>query len=240
MNKEHFFPVWLVERTGTVRDGISWGGRDGVSALNATLPLCERCNSDFGREIESPMSRVFDDIEARKGLSDNEAELVVRWMWKFEGLWWVFTHPRHVYTVKYTLRERILRPIDDIRGQLTLAISLAETRDPDFSEGSLGIDSLNIHNAISVAGVFSRVAIVVCLSAFEDEVPGVFSKYQLAPKRQTDTGDAKLFYPAVGFPTCTDAVALLRALGPRLSSLHDGLGNQWRKQLANKRGNNAS
>lgn len=221
MNKEHYFPVWLIERTGTVREGIAWAGRDNVSALSATLPLCTRCNSDFGRELESPMARVFDDLEAGRGISDEEAELIVRWMWKFEGLAWVFHHPRANYTERYTLRERVLRPIDEIREVLMLAIGIAEKRDPDFEEGAMGIDSSNAHNAVFVSGVFSRVAILVSLSLFEDAIPPVFSKYRFAPHREHSAARAKLFYPAIGFPTCTAAIGLMKSISPHFSRLHD-------------------
>ena len=231
MNKEHYFPVWLIERTATVREGIAWAGRDRVSALSATVPLCTRCNSDFGRELESPMTRVFDDLEAGRGISDEEAELIVRWMWKFEGLAWVFHHPRAIYTERYTLRERVLRPIDDIRGSLILAIGIAEKRDPDFEEGAMGIDSFNVHNAVFVSGVFSRVAVLVSLSVFEDDIPSVFSKYRLAPNRDHIAAKAKLFYPAVGFPTCTAAIGLMKSISPPLSMLHDEHGDTLRAAM---------
>jgi hypothetical protein len=234
MNKEHYFPVWLIERTGTVREGIEWAAQKNVSALSATLPLCVRCNSDFGRELENPMARVFDDMENGRVLSDEEAELVVRWMWKFEGLAWVFHHPRAVYTQRYTLRDRVLRPIDDIRGNITLAIGLAEQRDSDFEEGAMGIDSFNVHNAVFVSGVFSRVALLVSLSLFDDEIPSVLSKYRLAPHRECATSKAKLFFPAVGFPTCTIAIGMMKAISPTLSNLHDQHGEHMKATIRNK------
>ncbi len=221
MNKEHFFPVWLIEKTSTVRDGITWMSGRRISALSATLPLCTRCNSDFGRELEGPMARVFDDLEAGRGISDEEAELIVRWMWKFEGLGWIFHYPQHIYSERYTLRERVLNPIDELRGNLTVAIALAEQRDPAFEEGALGIDSFNVHNAVFVSGVFSRIAVLVSLSMFDDAIPAVFSKYHLAPHREHSTATAKLFFPAIGFPTCMTAIVLMKAISPVLSRLHD-------------------
>jgi len=174
------------------------------------------------------MARVFDDIEAGRGISDEEAELIVRWMWKFEGLAWVFHHPRDVYTQRYTLRDRVLRPIDDIRGNLTLAIGLAEQRDPEFEEGAMGIDSFNVHNAVFVSGVFSRIAILVSLSIFDEDIPVVFSKYRLARHRDHSTTKAKVFFPAVGFPTCTAAIGTMKAISPTLSVLHDEYGERMR------------
>jgi hypothetical protein len=225
MNKEHYWPRWLIERTGTDQENsIDWMGEKRVSALSATLPLCVDCNSAFGRELEAPMARIFDDIEAGRGLSDQEAEIAVRWMWKFEGLAWMFHHPSHIYTRRYTLRDRVLMPLDDIRGKLTLAIGLAEQRDPEFKDGAMGIDSNNLSNAIFVSGVFSRTAILISLSAFDDQVPAVLSKYHLSPHRNEETANAKLFYPAVGFPTCTAAIGMMRTISPALSHLHDEYG----------------
>ena len=226
ITKEHYFPVWLIDRTQTHADGIAWGGKENVPALAATVPLCKRCNDDFGREIESPMARIFDDLEAGRGVSDLEAELFVRWLWKFEGLSWRFKHPRHVYAQRYSLRERVLLPIDELRGQLLLCIALAEKRDPQFAEGAMGIDSENVHNAIFVSGVFSRIAVLVSLAIFEEDIPAVFSKYRLAPRRGEPTADTKLFFPATSIPTCTVAIALMMGISARLSEMHDKFGEE--------------
>lgn len=231
MNKEHYFPVWLIERTNTVREGIAWAGKENIPALSATVPLCKRCNSDFGREIESPMAKIFDDIEAGRGLSDTEAELIVRWMWKFEGLAWIFSNPQHRYTERYSLRDRVLLPIDGIRGQITLAVGLAKNRDSDFVEGAMGIDSFNRQNAIFVSGVFSRVAIAVVLSEISDKLPDAFSKYQLQPTRNSQLGEAKLFFPKEGFDTCTEAVYWLKLVSPSISLLHDQYGEKLRARI---------
>jgi hypothetical protein len=114
-NKEHPFPQWLITRTKTDRTSIRWIPGNRIPADEATLPLCRQCNRDFGDQLEAPMSRILDDIEADRGLSDNEAELIVRWLWKIEGLLWHVSHPTHDYSSKYTLRERVLRPLDAIR-----------------------------------------------------------------------------------------------------------------------------
>lgn len=231
MTREHFYPMWLIERTQTFREGIAWGGKPNVPASAATVPLCHRCNRDFGRELESPMAQIFDDIEAGQGLSDHEAEIVIRWLWKFEGLAWIFQNPRHIYTKKYTLRQRVLQPIDEIRGQLMLCVALAERRDPEFEEGALGIDSFNADNAIFVSGVFSRVALLVCLAELEEYVPAVLSKYRLAPTRESASAQAKLFHPAIGIPTCSDAIAMMQGISPVLSRLHDEIGEEMRRGL---------
>ena len=90
----------------------------------------------------------------------------------------------------------------------------------------MGIDSFNVHNAIFVSGVFSRIAVLVTLRPFDDEVPDSFSKYHLLPKRDGETGASKLFFPKTGFQTCTNAIMLLKAISPHISRLHDAFGKQ--------------
>lgn len=120
MNQEHFWPRWLIDRTGTHATGVKWLGRK-VSPRRTTIPICESCNSEFGRELEAPVSQLFGDIENGRGLSDAEAELLVRWMWKFEGYAWKLNHLEGVYSTKCTLRERVVGPIYQLRGDIVLA-----------------------------------------------------------------------------------------------------------------------
>src|SRR6266498_2812771 len=134
--------------------------------MTATFPLCVACNSDFGQGLEVPVARIFEDLEQGKGISDLEGELLVRWLWKLEGLGWIFEFSGGRYNDKYTLRQRVLHPIDDIRGQLTLAIALVEKIDPDFGDAPMGLDSRCLHSAIFVSGVFSKVAVMVVLAPF--------------------------------------------------------------------------
>lgn len=219
MNREHFWPRWIIRKTGTYRTSVRWGEKK-VNPLTATLPLCEKCNSDLGKGLEGPVAQIFEDLERGKGISDLEAELLVRWLWKLEGLGWIFQFPEGRYSERYTLRERILHPIDDIRGQLTLAIALVEKIDPDYDDAPLGIDSECQHSAIFVSGVFSKVAVMVLLAPFEHLIPAMFSQYRLAAKRDAISG-AKLFYPQTGFSLCTQAVGVTTLASRKLTMLHD-------------------
>lgn len=220
INKEHFWPQWLIERTGTHRTSVRLTPTKRVNPKALVVPLCGRCNTDFGRELEAPVSRIFEDLESGKGISDVEAELLIRWLWKFEGLFWIFTHPENKYTEKYSLRERVLQPIDDARSELSLAISLAEEIDPSFGDAPMGIDSWNEYDATFVAGVFSRVAIMVLRQRFEPDVPSEFTVYRLGDRNATDRA-AKLLYPKIGFRTCVEAVNITRNAGLYLSHAHD-------------------
>jgi hypothetical protein len=219
INKEHYWPKWLIHRTGTGKTTIKWGDKQ-IRPFAATLPMCSDCNTEFGRDLEGPVSRLFEEIETGKGLTDFEAELFVRWLWKMEGLAWNFHHPEHKYSEKYTLRERVLYPIDGLRPKLKLAISLLDRIDDDFEDKPMGLDALNQVNAIFVIGVLSYIAVMVLHEDFEKYVPPEFTVYGLAEKRLGGI-DAKVFFPKTGFETCTDAVVACRKIGPFLAYLHD-------------------
>lgn len=100
MTKEHTWPKWLAERA-QVRSGINWYTGVKISPAAGTIPLCDECNHQFGAQLEEPVSRIFASMEAGLGLSDLEAEMLVRWLWKFEGLFWNalnFSHPTKRYS----------------------------------------------------------------------------------------------------------------------------------------------
>ena len=234
MNKEHFWPKWLIEKTRTDRTGVKWVDGKKIPPSRATIPICTRCNNDFGRYLESPTAKIFDDLENERGISDNEAELLVRWLWKFEGLHWNILHPNDRYTRSRTLRNRVLNPIVDIRGDLVLAISLIRKMSDPSRDMPLGIDSYNEKSAIFVAGVFSHIAIMVLLKQFENIVPHFFSKYHL--KQNADTSsEAKLFYPSTGFSDEIQAIGVAKQVSEVLSAAHD----QFSVKLVTMYGNNA-
>jgi hypothetical protein len=222
MTKEHFFPQWLIERTGTDKTGIKWINGIRIPARAATVPLCVRCNKHLGDELEGPVARIFSDLESGQGLSDREVELLVRWLWKFEGLAWKLANPGGKYTTKYTLIERVLQPIDEIRGSLILAIGMIEKIDPGFGDSPMGIDSFNRLNAIFVAGVFLSVALMVLLEDFASLVPPEFSQYHFMTKSDASSG-VKLFYPKVGFSDETEAIVKTKLAASMLSDVHDRL-----------------
>lgn len=220
MNKEHLFPAWLIHRTGTHKTGIRWGPKPNVPALAVTLPLCTKCNADFGRELELPVARVFDDIEGGRGLSDAEAELLIRWMWKTMGLAWIASNPGRRYTPKYTLRERVLFPIDNLRGRLVLGVALFAEPHPDSEDLPMGLDSPTLHDAIFVSGVFSRIAMMCVLESFENLIPGQFGRLRLATQRDR-LHAGKLYYPPTSFRDDVEAVQVTQLASVRLSLVHD-------------------
>jgi hypothetical protein len=226
MTKEHIWPRWLIQRTGTHATSVRFTADKRINPQKMTIPLCSPCNNAFGVHLEQPVSRIFDDLEAGHGLNAAEVELLIRWLWKFEGLFWLINNAQHTYSEKYTLSQRVLQPIDEVRNELTLAAALAERIDPEFGDAPMGVDSYNHENAIFVAGVFSRVALMVLLRRFEGQVPDQFSLYRLGALDAPDRA-SKLFHPKTGFATCTEAVGVTAKVGPFLSYLHDtrGLGH---------------
>ncbi|MDT7042405.1 hypothetical protein [Candidatus Nitronereus thalassa] len=220
MNKEHIFPKWLILRTRTNQSGIRWGGKHDVPALACTFPLCEDCNTAFGKELEGPVSMLFEEIEQGRGITDFEAELLIRWMWKIEGLAWIANHPDVLYSEKYTLRERVLFPIDDIRGRLILGVALIKELHPESDDFPMGVDSTNEYSVVFVSGVFSRVATMTVLDEFETMIPSQFGRYRLAPVRQQLQG-GKLFYPPTSFKDDVEAVGVTKIASDRISVSHD-------------------
>ena len=220
-SKEHLFPQWLIKKTGTDKTTIQWLGK-WLPPLSCTLPICEDCNNEFNKKLEQSFQKIFSDLESGRGISDNKAELLVRWMWKTYGIAWCVTNSSDDYTHTYNLRERALYPINNMRGSISIAISLIENIDSSFSGAPMGFDSVNNKDCIFVSGVFSKIAIMVFLDIFVEEIPSNFCIYRLFSKRE-NFGYIKTFYPKVGFKTCTDAVGITRLCSIRLSELHDNL-----------------
>ena len=228
MNKEHVFPEWLIRRTGTDKTGIRWGKVKSMPALSATLPLCKECNSAFGAQLESPTAALFSRLESGGGLSDHDFELLIRWMWKIQGLSWIATHPNDRYTDLYTLRERVLSPIDSIRPRLVFGIALVAGLHPESRDYPMGIDAVTQVDAVFVSGVFLRIAMMVVIDRFAELVPAQFLKYRLA-ERRSSLLSGRLIHPPTSFRDDVEAVGVTAIASRALSQAHD----VWALQLQN-------
>jgi hypothetical protein len=229
MTKEHVWPRWLTERAEIRAEGVRWGDGRLVAPSSATLPLCADCNHAFGAELEEPVSRIFEEMERGAGISDPDAEMLVRWLWKFEGLFWnaaYFTHPELRYSDRWTLKERILGPsMTEIRPALVLAAALIEKNDEGHTDWPVGLDSpITDFNSIFVAGVFCRTAIMVLLDRFVHLVPQRFGTYRLAASR--GSADEKVLFPPAGFETCRDAIAETFAVAEALAREHEAFSRE--------------
>lgn len=112
MTKENFWPKWLIKHTNMTKHKISWWKGNEVYPLTATIPLCGPCNWALGSEIEGAMQQILIDIENGNGISDNEAEIFIRWCWKLEGFAWRLYRPPGNYSEVYNVRDRVLKLLD--------------------------------------------------------------------------------------------------------------------------------
>jgi hypothetical protein len=137
-----------------------------------------------------------------------------------KGLSWIATNPQGKYTRAAKLRERVLYPINQIRPNLVLALCLIRTNTPPSGEQPMGIDADTEHDAMFVSAVFSRLAMMVSLSLFEDLIPRQYDRYHLAPARDVSL-QQKIFFPRVGFEHGDEAVNVSITSSRMLSAAHD-------------------
>ncbi|MAZ01597.1 MAG: hypothetical protein CMN56_00495 [Sneathiella sp.] len=221
MNKEHYWPEWLIEYANIGNSKVYWLGKN-IKPGAATIPLCIECNSAFGTQLEGPMKSIFDDLDSGKGLSDKEAELTIRWLWKFEGISWSINHISHPtlrYSEKWTLIDRVLgKSFGDYRDDFCLAVGVAKKNDEGFSEWPVGLDSgIAIQNSVFVSGVFYKFAIMSLDAQFKHLVP---KEFQLIQLKKTPTME-KEYFPDAQFDTIRNAVKITQAASIKLCLSHE-------------------
>jgi hypothetical protein len=218
MSREHFWPQWLIEKTST--KSVRWvAGR--INPLSATIPLCVECNSLLGKELESPVCQIFREIDGDFGISDYEAELLVRWLWKFESFYFLLENPRYNYSPHVSFKERVLSRLGSIRGFLALAVSRIHHIDEVYGDEPMGIDSHNEENAIFVSGVFSRIALMVVSREAIHLIPKNFSIHLLDYRVEHSLLHAKTFHPKIGFKDDTEAVGVTKSCSKSLQEYHE-------------------
>lgn len=218
-NKEHFTPKWLITLSETTNTLVKWAGHE-VPAINVTIPLCEECNTAFGNNLEGHVAKIFEQLENGLGITDYQAELLVRWMWKFEGVHWHLRNDTGLYSEKYTLKQRVLQNIDAIRPNITLSVSIIDHIRPEYTDRPMGIDSMTEYSGLFVSGVFSMLAIITSHRKFDKYIPSNFTSYHLA-KKLNKKKKTKVFYPKTGFIDDSQAVGVTVSTSKVLEVLHD-------------------
>lgn len=209
MNKEHIFPQWLLDHTKTRKDMFDWVYRK-VPADQATVPLCEECNSQLGTELEGPVKAIFNAIESGEGFNDNDAELLIRWMWKIAGLFYWSICNEHWKYGFITLKEHVLSKIALPRSRISIAISLIEDAYEDFGNAPVGLDAFSFYSNIYAAGVFSKLCIVVVYSGFAKYInQDKWTIYQLSDCSLVLNPNNKI-YPRTGFKTGSSAIKYMK------------------------------
>lgn len=209
MNREHIFPKWLLQHTNTRKDMFGWiYGK--VPADQATVPLCEECNSKLGTELEGPVRTIFNAIESGEGFNDNDAELLIRWMWKIVGLfYWTICNKQWKYGF-ITLKEHVLSRIILPRSRISLALSLIEDPNEEYGCAPVGLDAFSFYSNIYAVGVFSKLCIVVFHSSFEKYIDqNIWTVYRLSDHPMVLNPQNKV-YPQYGFKTGSSALQYMK------------------------------
>jgi hypothetical protein len=92
----------------------------------------------------------------------------------------------------------------------------------------MGLDTPVGENAITMSGVFRRVAMIVSLARFADAIHPAFSKYLFG--QPPANRNAKIFCPPCTFLTARGAVTATQESAMALSALHDSAAREWKRQ----------
>lgn len=209
INREHILPQWLLKMSHAQQDLFnSPNGK--IPAISLTIPLCEECNRKLGAELEKPVSNIFKAIENGEGFNDYDAELLVRWIWKINGMfYWSFCNDNWKYGL-ITLKEHVLSQIVQPRDRISIAVSLIEDAEEDFGSAPVGMDSVSFYSNVYGAGVFSKICLVVFYSQFSryfDESRWTVYKLNNAPMLLNPKN--KIF-PKYGFKTGSEAITYVQ------------------------------
>jgi len=220
-SKEHFWPLWLSKRANLNKKGVRWGSTF-ANPKTAVISICKECNNTLGAFLEAPVSKIFDDLENSKSISDNDCELLIKWLWKIEGYQSKiinFSNPDYLYSHRWTLIERLLNKdaFKNIRTSMSVGISLIKNNLDSDGEWPVGGFYREGKNAIFAAGVYSKISIFVGLSDYINLLPSFYSVYSL----QEIPNDEKFFSPQWGYENDVDAVYKTHKMALDIWKLHE-------------------
>lgn len=209
MNKEHIFPKWLLKLTNTEQDLFN-SPNGMVPGISLTIPLCEDCNRQLGVELEAPVSSIFLRINNNEGFNDHEAELLVRWMWKINGMfYWSICNENWKYGY-ITLKEHVLSKIVSPRDRISIAISLIKYPEDEYGCAAVGLDAFPLYSNIYSVGVFSKICLVVFHSQFSDYFDRkIWTVYKLSNVPMVINPKHKI-YPKYGFHKRSEAISYVQ------------------------------
>ena len=105
-----------------------------------------------------------------------------------------------------------------------LAVALTRNNDPTHRDWPMGLDTPPSENALTMSGVFGRIALICSLAHFANDIPDVYGKFRFgAPV--TDRAN-KVFLPPMSFIYAGGAINMTREVGVRLAILHDEWGRR--------------
>jgi hypothetical protein len=92
----------------------------------------------------------------------------------------------------------------------------------------MGLDTPPSENALTMSGVFGRIALICSLAHFEDEIPDVYGKFRFgAPLAERAN---KVFQPPMSFIYSEGAIQTTVEIRHRLAELHDAWGREGRSR----------
>lgn len=218
-SKEHVFPIWMLKLTNTQDTKIPWLHGEKIKSIDCTMPICSDCNRLLNLYLEIPFKKVFTKLKSGKEISDYEAEITVRWMWKVSQLFWLYGQNNGYYEWKYSLKERCLTDIDIPRNRISLAICRTKLKVKN-SEGNepMGLDVIGQFDSILSAGVFSNVSILILSTKYLNLVPKYYTLYTL--KKEIDKKN-KAISAKIGFKNSYEAVQSTRKITRKLLYYHE-------------------
>ncbi|CAI6035703.1 hypothetical protein PAECIP112173_00811 [Paenibacillus sp. JJ-100] len=233
-NKEHIFPQWLLKKTNTFSNPITGtAGNKKIPGKHCVIPICEECNSELGRILELPVSKIFERIENNQGFNDFEAELLVRWMWKITSMFYWIERSKDEDDYGFvSVKDRCLKRIENPRERISIAISLIENeKDEKYEDTAMGIDVLPKYSNVLAAGVFNKTAIIVYYSKYDHLISNNFTKYQLSSTPFLMNPEKRIL-PIMGFREPGEAISkVISVVNGRLLLSHEYEAVMQLKQL---------
>ena len=237
MNKEHFYPQWLLKRTKCEKTLLN-SPYGKIPGNQLTIPLCEECNLLLGQNLEEPISQLFDRIEAGLGFNDFEADLLIRWMWKLKGMYYWSICNEHWKYGYVPLKNKVLTPIDAPRSRFSIGVALAEDEfeNENFGFAPVGLDSFTFWSNVYTVGVFSKISIVVFYSKLIEYVEkNIWSIYTLSDAPQMMNPYHKT-HPRTVFKTGTEAVQMTKLYfgqNTQIEKIHEVIALEQRAKIGN-------
>lgn len=101
-NDEHIMPNWILKRFSLGNQSITLTNKTPFKYSNYKIPCCKECNSQMGKEIESPMSKITSNYDTfSKYLMNNDPWLLFVWL--------------NLIFLKTYLKDKELRVFRDLR-----------------------------------------------------------------------------------------------------------------------------
>lgn len=172
------YPQWLLSKTKTFSKPVHGvTAHKTMAGRQCTAALCEECRTVFAKELDEPAVAILKQIENGTGFNDQEADILIRWLWKVTGLAAALGNGMPAEN----LRERCAKPLESPRSRMSIAAALTNGEFNDRNgKTAMGITVLPEQAAEFAAGLFSRTALIAYHSKYNQLVSDSYTKYELS------------------------------------------------------------